>query len=53
MEASTPRRIACDALVMRTPIAEKAITGASGVPAERIGLLGYILAKRTYLISET
>lgn len=34
-------------------IAEKAITGASGVPAERIGLLGYILAKRTYLISET
>ena len=34
-------------------IAEKAITGASGVPAERLGLLGYILAKRTYLISET
>ncbi len=33
-------------------IAEKAISGASGQPAERVGLLGYVLAKRTYLISE-
>ena len=33
-------------------IAEKAITGASGVPAERIGLLGYVLGKRAYLIGE-
>lgn len=33
-------------------IAEKAIAGAAGVPAERIGLLGYQLAKRAYLIGE-
>ncbi len=34
-------------------IGEKASTGGSGQPAERIGLLGYQLAKRNYLIAES